>query len=101
MRIIHNIGPKKTQQMTASGFAYRGKVGTEDQWQGWHCEVVICSKDGLSGAEQALEIEGDGDDLIDALEEARKMLIGYRELLRKGVKEGENVNPPHARVNNE
>lgn len=98
MRIIHNIGQKKTQQMTASGFAYRGETGSENLWRGWHCELLIVSRDQLTGAEQALEIEGNGDDVINALRTAAKMLEGYRETLRASIAEGQNVNPQHKKI---
>lgn len=84
--------------MTASGFAYRGKIGEEHLWKGWHCEVLITSRDQLSGAEQAIEIEGNGDDVIHALEKAVNMLKGYGQHLKEGFGEGKNINPPHPKV---
>lgn len=88
MRIIHNIGPKRSVQIGLSGNAYIGKVGTEHEWQGWRAELLIASRDCLSGAEQAIEIEGTGSDIMHALEQALNTMKGYEQLLREEHSKG-------------
>lgn len=84
--------------MTASGHAYRGRIGTEGQWQGWYCELLITTRDVLTGQEQPIEIEGNGEDVAETLEEAARMLRAYGTSLRADFEAGLNVNPPHRRL---
>lgn len=98
MRIIHNIGPRGTISLGAYGSPFRGSVGHEHEWIGWHAELWITSRDALSGVEQVIEIEGNGDDVIHALKTATAMLEAHGADLRKQFEAGVNINPPRPKI---
>lgn len=83
MRIVLQIGPKRTAQMTCSGNAYIGPIDEPRQWRDWQCDLLITTSDTLDGTEQPIYIEGVGGDIIAVLEDAVNMLKGYEQILRE------------------
>lgn len=79
MKFINEVG--RDVQGCCSGHANHGANPLE--WAGWYCELLLVSTDKLGGKELPIYIEGDGANVIAALETALHMAKGQEQLFRE------------------
>lgn len=83
MRIIHEIHSADGFQGTIGGDLYRGGVGRERIYQGWRAEILIVTKDPLTGREEPIHIEGAAQDVRRVLGRVLEMLDAAEEEMQK------------------
>lgn len=82
MRLINEIHSRKTFQATVGGDLYQGGVGRERIYSGWRAEVLIVTRDPLTGKDEPIYLEGAAEDVRHVLSETLRLLDGTEELMR-------------------